>query len=115
MGTRRDREEQEELFYATEQVETPGHPFYEELNRVLDRAGFDAFCERECAKFYHSKLGRPSMAPGVYFRALLIGFFEGIGSERGIAWRVSDSLSLRRFLKYGLGDSCWARWPNGDC
>ena len=105
MGTRRDREQQEELFYAIEQVEAPGHPFYEELNRVLDRAGFDAFCERECAKFYHTKLGRPSIAPGVYFRALLIGFFEGIGSERGIAWRVSDSLSLRRFLKYGLGEA----------
>ena len=105
MGTKRDREQQEELFYATEQVEAPGHPFYEELNRVLEQAGFDAFCERTCAKFYHSKLGRPSLAPGVYFRALLIGFFEGIGSERGIAWRVSDSLSLRRFLKYGLGEA----------
>jgi transposase len=105
MGRRRDREQQEALFYASEQVETPGHPFYEALNRVLDRAGFDAFCERECAKFYHSELGRPSMAPGVYFRALLIGFFEGIGSERGIAWRVSDSLSLRRFLKYGLAEA----------
>lgn len=105
MGTRRDRERQEELFYASEQVDTPGHPFYEELNRVLDRAGFDAFCEGECAKFYHCKLGRPSLAPGVYFRTLLIGFFEGIGSERGIAWRVSDSLSLRRFLKYGLAEA----------
>ena len=105
MGTKLDREQQEELFYATEQVEAPGHPFYEELNRVLEQAGFDAFCERTCAKFYHSKLGRPSLAPGVYFRALLIGFFEGIGSERGIAWRVSDSLSLRRFLKYGLGEA----------
>src|SRR5436190_17963735 len=104
MGRRRDREQQEELFYSAEQVEAPGHPFYEQLNRVLERAGFDAFCERECAKFYHSKLGRPSMAPGVYFRTLLIGFFEGIGSERGIAWRVSDSLSLRRFLKYGLAE-----------
>ena len=57
MGTKRDREQQEELFYATEQVEAPGHPFYEELNRVLEQAGFDAFCERTCAKFYHSKLG----------------------------------------------------------
>lgn len=105
MGTRRDREQQEELFYAAEQVETPGHPFYEELNRVLEQAGFDGFCERACAKFYHSKLGRPSIAPGIYFRTLLIGFFEGIGSERGIAWRVSDSRSLRRFLKYGLGEA----------
>lgn len=105
MGTKRDREQQEKLFYATDQVEAPGHPFYAELNRVLDGARFDGFCESECAKFYHSKLGRPSLAPGVYFRALLIGFFEGIGSERGIAWRVADSLSLRRFLKYSLDEA----------
>jgi transposase len=105
MGRKRDREQQEKLFYATEQADAPGHPFYEELNRVLDGAKFDGFCESECAKFYHSKLGRPSLAPGVYFRILLIGFFEGIGSERGIAWRVADSLSLRRFLKYGLGEA----------
>ena len=105
MGTKQDREQQEKLFYATEQVEAPGHPFYEELNRVLEGAKFDGFCESECAKFYHWKLGRPSLAPGVYFRTLLIGFFEGIGSERGIAWRVADSLSLRRFLKYGLDES----------
>jgi transposase len=105
MGTKRDGEQQEKLFYAAEQVEAPGHPFYKELSRVLDGAKFDAFCEGECAKFYHSKLGRPSLAPGVYFRTLLIGFFEGIGSERGIAWRVADSLSLRRFLKYGLDEA----------
>lgn len=105
MGTKRDREQQEELFYAAEQVEAPGHPFYKELNRVLEGAKFDAFCEGQCAKFYHSKLGRPSLPPGVYFRTLLIGFFEGIGSERGIAWRVADSLSLRQFLKYGLNEA----------
>jgi len=105
MGTKRDREQQEKLFYASEQAESPGHPFYEELNRVLEGAQFDAFCEGESAKFYHAKLGRPSLAPGVYFRTLLIGFFEGIGSERGIAWRVADSLSLRRFLKYGLDEA----------
>src|SRR5258708_19591477 len=105
MGTKRGREQQEELFYAREQVEAPGHPFYEQLNRVLDEAQFDAFCESSCSPFYHAKLGRPSLAPGVYFRLLLIGFFEGIGSERGIAWRVADSLSLRRFLKYGLKEA----------
>ena len=103
MGTK--REQQEKLFYATEQVEAPGHPFYRELNRVLEEAGFDEFCEQACAKFYHAKLGRPSLAPGVYFRTLLIGFFEGIGSERGIAWRVADSLSLRCFLRYGLDEA----------
>src|SRR6202790_866023 len=105
MGTKQARQKQEELFYASERTETPGHPFYEQLNRVLDEAKFDRFCEERCGKFYHGKLGRPSLAPGVYFRLLLIGFFEGIASERGIGWRVADSLSLRRFLKYGLGEA----------
>src|SRR3954463_14031949 len=105
MGTKEEREQQEELFYASEQAEAPGHPFYEQVKRVLEEARFDAFCEASCRGFYHAKLGRPSLPPGVYFRLLLIGFFEGIGSERGIAWRVSDSLSLRRFLKYGLGEA----------
>ncbi len=105
MGTQEAREKQEDLFYASEQAEAPGHPFYQQLNGVLEEAKFDAFCEQRCRRFYHSKLGRPSLAPGVYFRLLLIGFFEGIGSERGIAWRVADSLSLRRFLKYGLNEA----------
>ena len=101
MGTRRARQKQEELFYASERAEGPGHPFYERLEGVLKEAGFDAFCEERCRGFYHTKLGRPSLAPGVYFRLLLIGFFEGIGSERGIAWQVEDSRSLRRFVNYG--------------
>jgi transposase len=105
MGKRQDRQKQEELFYARERVEAPGHPFYKRLNRVLDQAGFDEFCEKQCRKFYHERLGRPSVAPGVYFRLLLIGFFEGIDSERGIAWRVADSLSLREFLGYGMNES----------
>src|SRR6266705_1280162 len=105
MGTKRARQKQEELFYARERAEAPGHPFYEQLTGVLDDAGFDKFCEEQCRDFYHTKLGRPSLAPGVYFRLLLIGFFEGIGSERGIGWRVADSLSLRRFLSYGLDEA----------
>jgi len=105
MGTKQAREKQEDLFYASERTETAGHPFYEQLNRVLDEAKFDRFCEERCGQFYHSKLRRPSLAPGVYFRLLLIGFFEGIASERGIGWRVADSLSLRRFLKYGLSEA----------
>jgi len=105
MGTHRERQKQEEMFYASEKVEAPGHPFYQRLNKVLNEAGFDAFCEQRCREFYHGKLGRPSLAPGVYFRMLLIGFFEGIESERGIGWRVADSLSLRRFLNYGLGEA----------
>ena len=105
MGTRRARQRQEELFYESERAEAPGHPFYERLNGVLNEAGFDAFCEQRCRGFYHQKLGQPSLVPGVYFRLLLIGFFEGIDSERGISWRVADSLSLRRFLNYGLNEA----------
>src|ERR1700692_2818824 len=105
MGTKRARQKQEEMFYASERAEAPGHPFYEQLDGVLEEAGFDQFCEERCRDFYHQKLGRPSVVPGVYFRLLLIGFFEGIGSERGIAWRVADSLSLRRFLKYGFDEA----------
>jgi len=105
MGTKRKRQKQEALFYASEQAEAPGHPFYQRLNQVLNEADFDAFCEQQCAGFYHAKLGRPSLPPGVYFRLLLIGFFEGIASERGICWRVADSLSLRRFLSYGLDEA----------
>ena len=74
-----------------------GHPFFERLNRVLEEAGFDAFVEGLCAVFYASRLGRPSLRPGRYFRLLFIGYFEGLSSERGIAWRVADSLSLRAF------------------
>ena len=105
MGRTRGGQKQEEMFYASEMAEAPGHPFYQRLNKVLNESGFDAYCERQCRDFYHTKLGRPSLAPGVYFRLLLIGFFEGIGSERGIGWRVADSLSLRRFLNYGLEEA----------
>jgi transposase len=104
MGTRKQRERQEELWYRRDLVEAPGHPFYRRLNEVLEQAGFDEFCEARCRKFYHDKLGRPSLAPGIYFRVMLIGFFEGIESERGIAWRVADSLSLRGFLRMGLDE-----------
>ena len=75
-----------------------GHPFYERLNRILEAAGFDAFVEGLCAPFY-AVMGRPSPAPGRYFRLLLIGYFEGLDSERGIAWRAEDSLSMRAFLR----------------
>ena len=68
------------------------------LNRVLEEAGFDAFVEGLCAVFYAARMGRPSLRPGRHFRMLFIGYFEGLSSERGIAWRVADSLSLRSFL-----------------
>jgi transposase len=104
MGSRKQRERQEELWYRSELPEAPGHPFYKRLNEVLERDGFDRFCEGRCREFYHQKLGRPSLAPGLYFRLMMIGFFEGIDSERGIAWRVADSLTLRQFLQIGLDE-----------
>jgi transposase len=104
MGTRKQRERQEELWYKAELPTAPGHPFYKRLNEVLDKAGFDHFCETNCREFYHEKLGRPSLAPGLYFRVMMIGFFEGLDSERGIAWRLADSLTLRQFLSIGLDE-----------
>lgn len=82
----------------------PGHPFYKSLNEFLDQKKFDEFAEKECAQFYADKNGRPSLTPGTYFRLLLIGYFEGIDSERGIAWRAADSLGLREFLQIGLDE-----------
>jgi transposase len=104
MGRRKLRERQEGLWYEAELPTAPGHPFYKRLNEVLDKAGFDHFCEANCAEFYHEKLGRPSLAPGLYFRVMMIGFFEGLDSERGIAWRLADSLTLRQFLSIGLDE-----------
>lgn len=105
MGKRR-REGQQALWVPTQSLPTSGgHVFYEKLDRVLRGHDFDGFVESRCAGFYADKVGRPSLAPGVYFRCLLIGYFEGIDSERGIAWRCADSLSLRRFLGVGLDES----------
>jgi len=95
---RRKRESQKDLWIAAERLESRGHPFYRALNRILAASGFDAFVEAACERFYTKDNGRPSIAPGVYFRMLLVGYFEGIGSERGIDWRCADSLSLREFL-----------------
>jgi transposase len=106
MGTRKDRERQEMLWLsATEIRATAAHPFYKRLNELLDRHGFDLFVEEECKEFYANKMGRPSLTPGIYFRLLLVGYFEGIDSERGIAWRADDSLSLRRFLAIHLDEA----------
>ncbi len=101
MGKRKGR--QGGLWIATSDLaRSPGHPFYERLNRLLAEHGFDAFVEQQCRSFYAERMGRPSLPPGVYFRLLLIGYFEGIDSERGIAWRVADSLTLREFLGLSL-------------
>jgi len=106
MGTRRQREKQEDIWIAhTELASAPGHPFYQRLNELLEAENFDGFVERRCAKFYADKYGRPSLTPGIYFRSLLLGYFEGIDSERGIAWRLADSLGLRRFVGMGLDES----------
>jgi transposase len=99
MGKRKPR--QESLFVTTDQLApSAGHPFYQKLNALLAEAGFDRWIERRCAASYEceEKRGQPSLPPGVYFRMLLIGYFEGLDSQRGIAWRCSDSLSLRQFL-----------------
>ncbi len=97
MGRRKDT--QSDFWIATQDLpSSPGHPFYEQLNELLGEAGFDLFCESCCEEFYAVKMGRPSVRPGVYFRMLMIGYFEKLDSERQIAWRCSDSLSLRAFL-----------------
>ena len=104
MGKRK-RERQSAFWIAATDVPTgPGHPFYVKLNELLGDRGFDDFVEGVCSKFYHESLGRPGIPPGVYFRMLLIGYFEGIDSERGIAWRCADSLGLRTFLGSRLTD-----------
>ena len=91
---------------ATASLTRPAsHPFYERLSWLLEECGFDEFVEQLCKPFYAATLGRPGVAPGIYFRMLLVGYFEGIDSERGIAWRVGDSLSLRWFLRIGLDES----------
>lgn len=104
MGKKKGR--QGDLWIATRDLaRSPGHPFYERLNRLLEQHGFDGFVEEQCRSFYAERLGRPSLPPGRYFRLLLIGYFEGIDSERGIAWRVADSLTLREFLGLALSEA----------
>ena len=106
MGKRPVARQASPLWVETADLPTSdGHPFFERLNRVLADCGFDAFVEGLCAVFYAARMGRPSLRPGRYFRMLLIGYFEGLSSERGIAWRVADSLSLRSFLDLELTES----------
>jgi transposase len=96
---RRNAEQQGQFWIPTRQLpQSPGHVFYERLNRLLAEAEFDPWVQQLCQPYYAEKMGRPSIPPGVYFRMLLVGYFEGIGSQRGIAWRCADSLSLRKFL-----------------
>jgi len=103
MALGRRKPKQASLWVDTSHLRAHGsHPFYRRVNEILRRANFDAYAERICRKYYAPSMGRPSIAPGVYFRCFLVGYFEGIDSERGIAYRVSDSLSLREFLGLSL-------------
>jgi hypothetical protein len=103
MGRRKDRARKPGLWIATNELPaTAGHPFYQRLNRVLDEQGFDDFVEARCAPFYASTRGRPSLTPGTYFRLLLIGYFEGIDSERGIVGYGGSS-----------GTACWTGSTTG--
>lgn len=102
---KRASEQQSAMWVATGSLATgPGHPFYAKLNEILAKEDFDTFVESRCAEYYEKKKGRPSIPPGVYFRLLMIGYFERIDSERGIAWRCADSLSLRSFLGIALDE-----------
>ena len=106
MGTRQQRQRQEELWVATAALaRAASHPFYERLNRLLDECHFDEFVESLCERFYAKTLGRPGLAPGIYFRLLMVGYFEGIDSERGMAWRAGDSLGIRAFLHIALDET----------
>jgi transposase len=103
MGTRKKGEVQEPLWIVSQQVvSAPANAFYERLNQILDEHNFDRNVEQLCRRYYKGGRGCPSITPGVYFRTLLLGYFEGIDSERGIAWRLSDSLSMRKFIGYTL-------------
>ena len=102
MGKRK-RDRQPTMWVPSTDLPTAAsHPFYRRLNQLLREHDFDDFVEAQCASFYAETMGRPSLPPGIYFRLLLIGYFEGIDSERGIAWRTADSLALRDFLGLGL-------------
>lgn len=102
MALGRQGERQTDLVVGwAELPRSPGHAFYDRLQAVLIEAGFDGFAEAQCAPYYASKRGRPSLPPGRYFRIHLVGYFEGIDSERGLEWRCADSLSLREFLRLG--------------
>ena len=97
MGQQKDR--QGDLMVSwSEMPRSPGHVFYDRLQLVLIEGGFDGFAEAVCQPYYAARMGAPSVPPGRYFRMHLVGYFEGIDSERGLEWRCSDSLSLREFL-----------------
>ncbi len=97
---RRKREQQEAWIATSDLPKSPGHVFYQKLNRVLAEAEFDEFVEELCKPYYADGIGRPGIPPGIYFRMIFVGYFEGIDAQRGIAWRCSDSLSMKEFLGF---------------
>src|SRR5215467_13388378 len=106
MGPRKKRVRQEGLWTPTAALPvSAGPPFYQRLNQILDEKKFDEYVETICEDFYAGEVGRPGLSPGSYFRLLMVGYFEGIDSERGIAWRASDSLSIRSFVRIALDES----------
>jgi len=106
MGTRQQRQRQQGLWIPAADIRrSGGHPFYQRLNALLDEEGFDRFVEEKCSRYYAPAMGRPSLCPGIYFRLLMVGYFEGIDSERGIAWRAADSLAVHSFLRIGLDEA----------
>ena len=106
MGKRKRKLRQQSIWIATQELpRSASHPFYKRLNRILEQNGFDEYVEQLCESFYAPTMGRPSLASGMYFRVLMLGYFEGIDSERGIAWRAADSLSVREFVGLELGEA----------
>jgi transposase len=106
MGKRK-RARQPRMWVTTTELPTAAsHPFYTRLNQLLREHGFDDFAEAQCATFYAETMGRPGLPPGVYFRLLLIGYFEGIDSERGIAWRAAGQVNMR------LSHCAMRSWPD---
>src|SRR5271166_7007082 len=105
MAMRRESEVQGDLVVTwAEMPRSPGHAFYDKLQRLLAEAGFDAFVEETCKPYYAPRMGAPSLPPGRYFRMHMVGYFEGLDSERGIVWRCADSRSLGDFLRLGKRD-----------
>ena len=105
MSLGKRKQEQQELLVATTSLpQSPGHPFYQKLNRLLREAKFDKYVEGLCRPYYAARLGRPGIPPGVYFRMLFIGYFEGLDSQRAIVWRCHDSRSLQSFPGYSITD-----------
>src|SRR5260370_871542 len=109
MGTRRRRQRQEQIWISHDEVSKgPGHPFYKKVNELLEEAKFDEFAEKECAKFYAENNGRPSVTPGIYFRLLMLGYFEGIASERGTGSRAAEDLArIERTRKNKARNKDW--------